>query len=233
MKCNTQIQSTKLKIISETPMRKHLRLTASLAAILLVLAATGCFPQKKPQSAKSTSSTDTSQAQSSSPQSAASEDATTSSGNTFLSINSSSSDEFIGKGMSVTLTPKEGDFRISIGNQNAVIIDFEGFNAETQKSVHWVAGFYAPSEANLVPGSYQEAEHQIVATPNKPGLWVAGNNSSCTGSTGEFEVLEAVYNGSGKIDRFAANFVYQCKKSGSEEFGPALSGQVRFNSSVP
>ena len=81
----------------------------------------------------------------------------------------------------------------------------------------WTVQLAAPKGRPLTPGLYRSAKRVPAIGSSDPQLNVAGETRSCNTSTGEFEVLEAVYGPqpqgsgtSGTIDRFRARFTQTC-----------------------
>ncbi|MBN9522042.1 tandem-95 repeat protein [bacterium] len=87
----------------------------------------------------------------------------------------------------------------------------------------WRLYFAAPGGARFVAGTrYTGATRFGSAT--QPGLDVSGNGRGSNQVTGEFTVLQAEYDGTGKLVRFSAQF-----EQHSEGKVPALRGTVRYN----
>ena len=86
----------------------------------------------------------------------------------------------------------------------------------------------AAGNATLTVGSYGNATRFPFQGAGSPGLSFSGNGRGCNTVTGSFKVLEAVYDGTGAVQRFAADFHQYC-----EGVGPPLDGEIRFNSAVP
>jgi hypothetical protein len=90
----------------------------------------------------------------------------------------------------------------------------------TDRKVWWSLTMTAPGGQPLVPGVYRDARRIPPIGSNNPTLTVYGEGRGCNASTGEFEVLEAVYGpkpaGSGTtgtIERFRARFSQVCSES--------------------
>ena len=91
----------------------------------------------------------------------------------------------------------------------------------------------APRGQRLVPGVYTGAKRLPAIGSAEPRLSLSGEGRSCNASTGQFEVLEAIFGppqgggASGTIERFHARFTQQC------DGAPAgLTGEV-FLVSLP
>lgn len=130
--------------------------------------------------------------------------------------------DWVGGGVNQTFTPADGIFTASRNFDNGVSITFDG-------GPHWWRlDFAAPNDAALVPGAYENATRWPFQSPTGAGLDVSGEGRGCNTLIGRFEVLEAVYSGSGAVERFAATFEQHC-----EGAGPALLGSVLYNSTLP
>jgi hypothetical protein len=93
---------------------------------------------------------------------------------------------------------------------------------------YWSLSMKAPRGQVLVPGVYRNAKRVPAIGSTDPQLDLSGEGRSCNNSTGEFEVLEAVYGpkppGSGTtgtIERFHARFTQVCDGSST-----GLTGEV-------
>ena len=82
--------------------------------------------------------------------------------------------------------------------------------------------------AALVPGAYEDATRWPFQAAGAPGLDVHGEGRGCQVLSGRFVVLEATYDGSGKVQSFAADFEQHC-----ENAVPALFGSVRYQAGDP
>src|SRR5262249_44695630 len=89
----------------------------------------------------------------------------------------------------------------------------------------WYFSFWAPNNARFVPGStYTGATRFPFNSASQPGLDVSGNGAGSNPLTGQFTVLQAVYNEAGALTRFSAQF-----EQHSEGATPALRGTIRYN----
>jgi len=130
--------------------------------------------------------------------------------------------DYIGGGVDRTFTPADGVFAAFRNFDNGVHINFNG-------GPHWWSlNFAAPHDATLVPGVYENATRWPFHSPTGPGLDISGEGRGCNTLVGRFEVLEAVYDATGEVERFAATFEQHC-----EGGVPALLGSVLFNSTLP
>lgn len=121
-----------------------------------------------------------------------------------------------------TLTYEEGGFTYSASTSQVIV------NAGSQIFGGYNLEFAVPRGTSFaVPGSYGGATGNPFS-PTKPGLSVSGNGRACNRSSGAFEVLEAKFDGSGKVLKLAIDFVQHCELQSS-----ALYGAVRINSDIP
>ena len=150
-------------------------------------------------------------------------------GNTYLCMVSANGD-FIGEGKTWLQLPDGVTFSAEApGNadsQAPVTINIKASDGEWDiqfspaKGRPWVGGFY--DNAQRYP--FQESPH--------PGLSISGYGRGCNQLTGKFEILEMKFESSpdefskGTMQHFAANFEQHC------DGGPALSGYIRYDSSV-
>ena len=99
----------------------------------------------------------------------------------------------------------------------------------TQSGVTWGAGFAAPPGQALAVGSYTGAVRAPFNQPGQPGLDVSGDGRGCNTVSGSFTVEDLALATDGTVLAFAATFVQYCGNGG---VGPALYGEVRYNSTV-
>ena len=89
----------------------------------------------------------------------------------------------------------------------------------------WYFSFWAPNNAPFVPGTtYTGAARFPFNSASQPGMDVSGNGRGSNTLTGQFTVLQAVYNEAGALTRFSAQF-----EQHSEGATPALRGTIRYN----
>ena len=84
------------------------------------------------------------------------------------------------------------------------------------------AAFWPPTGQGFAPGTF-EATH--FPTETTAGLDVS-SGGGCSEITGEVTIHDVVVNGEGIVEAFAATFKQRC------DGGPAVFGEMRFNSSV-
>lgn len=139
---------------------------------------------------------------------------------TYLYLNSEPGD-YIGQGQTQMFTPATGTFSSSSAIDNVASFSyFDTLNA----GKWWHLYFASPWDTTLTPGTYLNATRWPFQADNVPGLSVSGEGRGSNGLTGQFTVLQALYDQSGRIVRFAADF-----EQHSEGAPPALFGQVRYN----
>lgn len=135
--------------------------------------------------------------------------------------------DYIGGGQEVLLT--SGDANIFVNrNYHQGLSFYITSNAPWPNRHWWYLDLAAPSRRPLTVGVYALATRFPFQALNEPGLSLSGNGRGCNTLTGRFEVLEAEYDASGRMQRFAANFEQRC-----EGFMPPLYGQIRYNSTFP
>ncbi len=131
--------------------------------------------------------------------------------------------DFVGAGQLIIRDTTDGTFTTMRANSSHVNIRMSG------TGTFWGLDFEAIEGQELVPGTYLNATRYPFNPTNVNGLSVSGDGRGCNQLSGQFTVLEAVYNSSdGSVQSFAADFEQHC-----ENAIPALFGQVRFNSNVP
>jgi hypothetical protein len=91
----------------------------------------------------------------------------------------------------------------------------------------WNADFVAADNAAFKTGAYAGAQRYPFQAPGHPGLSVYGAGRGCNTLTGNFSIGKLVYNSTGGIQRFAADFEQHC-----EGLTPALFGWLRVNSTL-
>jgi hypothetical protein len=138
---------------------------------------------------------------------------------TFLSLESQPGD-YIGQGITQTLTPADGTFSVS-NSSDAVSISF---NSSTQ---FWFLDFGTPSYVKFGLGEFDGATRTAFRSPTRPGIDVSGDGRGCNTDAGRFLVSDFALNPDGTIARLAIDFEQHC-----EGAPPALYGSFRYNSSV-
>ena len=91
---------------------------------------------------------------------------------TFLFMHSQPGD-YIGAGVTQTLTPLDGNFSATRKFDNGVSVHF---NAGGE---WWDLDFAAPQETLLTSGSYENATRFPFQSPTAPGLNVSGSGRGC------------------------------------------------------
>ena len=139
---------------------------------------------------------------------------------TFIFFDSDPGD-FIGGGVTQTLSDSNGVFSAVSNFDNGVTVRYQGVN-------FWSLDFAAAGNQRLTPGAYEGAVRFPFQPANLPGLNVSGAGRGCNRLTGRFFVHEVVYAADNTISVFAADFEQHC-----EGGPPALFGVVRINSTIP
>jgi hypothetical protein len=142
------------------------------------------------------------------------------SADTFIFFDSDAGD-YIGNGVTQTLTDSNGVFTASKNYDNGVTVSYNGGS-------YWTLNFAAAGDQLLSPGAYDGATRFPFQSPLAAGLSVSGAGRGCNTLTGRFYVHEVTYEADNSISAFAADFEQHC-----EGGVPALYGVVRVNSSVP
>jgi len=130
--------------------------------------------------------------------------------------------DYIGQGLEQTWTDADLPFSASVSaDRSRVSISATAISVGTW----WTLDFAAPAGTPLVPGVYEYATRHPFQETHLNGLSVHGSGRGCNESVGRFRVHEVVIDGSGNVERFAADFEQHC-----EGGGPALFGAVRYHS---
>ena len=139
--------------------------------------------------------------------------------------------DYIGQGLSPTLTEKDGTIRATLNCSHAstgrcVGIHFEGDTG------NWDFQFDVPLLEQLPIGRYVGAirfpfNTSPLSASAFPGLNVTSDHRECNELTGSFEILEAsLGQDQSTIEAFAVNFEQYCDN------GPVLRGKIRYNSGI-
>ena len=138
-------------------------------------------------------------------------------GATFVHLVSQQGD-YIGLGRTYMFTPDLGG-PITVSGVYGAVITFSA------------GGFYyrfeAPFGRQLDVGVFEGATRYPFNAASAPGLDVSGNGRGCNQLSGRFEILEAKYSSSGKVEHFAVDFEQHCENGTA-----ALFGVIRFNSEM-
>jgi len=130
--------------------------------------------------------------------------------------------DYIGQGITQTLTATDGTFSVSNSSDTAYVSfhtpDFSQF---------WYLNFGSPTTVKFGRGEFDGAQRTPFRSPTRPGIDVSGDGRGCNTDTGRFLVSDFALNLDGTIARLAIDFEQHC-----EGATPALYGSLRFNSSV-
>lgn len=135
----------------------------------------------------------------------------------------SESGDYIGQGQEQSWTVVQGSFSASRNFDNGVSIDFNG----NDPGLWWNLEFAAAQDAELQPGSYENATRFPFQETDVPGLNVSGSGRGCNQLIGRFDILEVSYGPAGEVQQFAADFEQHC-----EEGDAALFGSIRLDSDL-
>lgn len=138
--------------------------------------------------------------------------------------------DYIGQGQELLLTTNDVDFSVGRNFDNGIYFNINNFNRNIppMNFIWWYLNLAAPFNQTLTPGSYENATRWPFQATDRPGLDFSGSGRGCNQLAGRFEILEVVYDASGNVTKFAANFEQHC-----ELFMPPLLGMIRYNSDVP
>lgn len=138
---------------------------------------------------------------------------------TFLTLISQPGD-YVGQGITQTLTPADGTFSVSNSSDTVSI----SFNSSSQ---FWDLDFGSATTVKFGGGEYDRAQRTAFRSPTRPGIDVFGDGRGCNTVAGRFLVSEFALNSDGTIARLAIDFEQHC-----EGAPPALFGSFRYNSAV-
>ncbi len=142
----------------------------------------------------------------------------------------STATSFIGQGMSVNVTPADNfQFSSKVNSDNSLSFLIENLAASPPiNQMYWSLTLWGPLNQTLVPGFYDHAgiarDHGKIESPH---IFFFGNNRITLSNEGYFTVLEAVYDSTGSVERFAVDFVQFENRTITRR----LDGQLRYNSS--
>ena len=139
---------------------------------------------------------------------------------TFVKMFSEEGD-YIGQGQSYNVNANNGVIALSSS-------DFDKASLTYQGTENWYFHFSAPQGTGLSLGTYHNATRLLGVATSNPGMDVFGAGRGCNTLTGEFDVLEVLWDTTGTIESLAIDFVQHC-----EGLMPPLKGSVRYNSTVP
>lgn len=140
---------------------------------------------------------------------------------TFLTLDSQPGD-YIGQGVTQTLTPADGTFSIT-NTPDTVSISFH----TPDYSQFWYLDFGSPTTQRFGYGEYEGAQRTAFRSPTRAGIDVSGDGRGCNTDAGRFLVSDFVLNTDGTIARLAIDFEQHC-----EGAPPALYGSFRYDSNA-
>jgi hypothetical protein len=123
--------------------------------------------------------------------------------------------DFVGGGQRWVMTSSASTFSAQRAQPNVIALD-----VRTADGSAWNLVFASPQGTTLTSGTYEQA----VLYPNQSSLRPALRVGGCAGVAGRFVVYDIAIDGSGQVQRFAADFEQHCGDT-----APALFGAIRFN----
>ena len=128
----------------------------------------------------------------------------------------------IGLGASSTYGLDDRSVKINVLKNNSVAVKFQG------AANGWKLLLAAPNKQPLAAGVYDGAIRPSRFTSASPGLSVTFGNRTCSKVSGDFNVLDVQYGGSGGIVSLAVDFDQFCNGRSA-----GLHGKLRYHSAVP
>lgn len=101
-------------------------------------------------------------------------------------------------------------------------------NTPVGSSPTWSLTFKGIDGTPVQPLCYERAQRSAFADPGRPGLAFSFGGIACNSVRGRFRVLQIERDSTGLPTALAVDFAQHC-----EGRGPAVYGQVRYNSNVP
>lgn len=144
----------------------------------------------------------------------------------------SSPTNFIGMGATRTITPVDHIFtatRKLEGDPFANSVRLKATNKPGGVYDYWALDLIGSEDSLPVVGEYFGAGHYPGQSLHQPGMRFYGNGRDETLTSSQFIVLEAVYDASSQIQKFAVDFLQ------IERGDPArwIHGSFRYNSTIP
>ena len=136
--------------------------------------------------------------------------------------------DYIGQGQERYFSIANDFLFTAAGTASGVEITFSNHSFYTEIDSDWTLDVTPPKGGSLHVGDYENAESDFGLGDGRPGLSFSGESRGSNYATGSFQVLEAVFDAKGNVLKFAVDFVQH-----SEGGTPALTGQVRYHSTVP
>jgi len=149
--------------------------------------------------------------------------ASASTATTYLYLNSQPGD-YVGQGVTQTLTAADGTFTVTNNISTSEVSVFFNTPGYTQ---FWTLQFGSPESMKFGSGQYVGAQRTAFRSPTHSGIDVSGDGRGCDGDTGQFLVSNFVLAKDGTVARLAIDFEQHC-----EGASPALYGSLRYDSSV-
>ncbi len=143
----------------------------------------------------------------------------------------STATSFIGQGITVNITPANNfQFSSQVDADNSLTFLIENLAVSpTFYERYWSLTLWGPLNQTLTQGFYDQAGvgRWPFGAIDNPDLIFYGNDRFTVNNLGYFDVLEAVYDSGGAVERFAVDFV-QFEAGDSSR---RIDGKLRYNSS--
>ena len=149
--------------------------------------------------------------------------ASASTATTYLYLNSQPGD-YVGQGVTQTLTAADGTFTVTNNISPSEVSVFFNTPGYTQS---WTLQFGSPENMKFAKGEFVSAQRTAFRSPTLPGEDVSGDGRGCNTDAGQFLVSDFALAKDGTVARLAIDFEQHC-----EGAAPALYGSVRYNSEV-
>lgn len=127
----------------------------------------------------------------------------------------------IGQGMSATYTALDGTGYLSMDGDGGVYFEFEH---ATNPAIDWYVGLAAADDAQLVPGTYIEAQRYPFQSAGHPGLTWRGMGTYCGVLSGSFVVDSLTWDYFSRPRRISVAVEQHCNG-----IPPALHGQLDYD----
>jgi len=133
--------------------------------------------------------------------------------------------DYIGQGLTQTLTYLPANSTATLSSQGDINISGTGGTHSFSIELSPLKG---ATVAKLLPGlCYDRATRAAFRDNDRPGIDASMDSRGCNDSMGRFHVLELTTSGS-QVLTLAVDFAQSCNQDG----GPALFGNIRFNSAL-
>ena len=127
----------------------------------------------------------------------------------------------IGQGLSATYTDLDGPGFLSMDGDGGVYFEFEH---ATNPTIDWYVGLAAADQAQLVAGTYAEAQRYPFQAAGHPGLTWRGMGIYCSVLSGSFSVNSLTWDYFSRPQRISVAVEQHCNGA-----PPALHGQLDYD----